>query len=517
MNNKLRSIAMYLPQFHQIAENDQWWGEGYTEWTAVKSATPLFKGHQQPRIPYDGNYYNLLDKDTLVRQAELAKEYGISGFCFYHYWFEKDRKILEKPAEKLLAWKDIDMPFCFAWDPGQWARTWTKLGNSWADKFETNKKQISDDDNGVLIKQSFGDETYWRAHFDYLIDFFKDDRYIKEDNKPVFIFYNSAIIPCLDRMVYCWRKWAKEASFEDLYVISFHIPVESADAVILPMAFAQKTIGYDANIEYTIEGTTLRGYDYDEVWKDYLSYMPSYSKPTFWLCTVDFDDTPRRGLNGRVYTGASPQKFKEYYSLLVEKSIRQQKQFVFIDAWNEWGEGKYLEPDTINGFGYLNAVKDVMMGEYHNAERMDLIQEAWDNQSRKLEKQLLIKISNNELSDVWLEIERKKINLAEHLNMMGYHHIAIYGYGKYGKMFYEEVANNSSGTIVDYIVDKHSDGLKKHLVCKVYSPYEKLPQCDAIIVSVVSQFYDIMLDLKQHTDIPVVSLYEVLYEIEKSI
>lgn len=516
MSDSIKSIAMYLPQFHQVPENDKWWGEGYTEWTAVKSATPLFKGHQQPKIPYGSDYYNLLYKKTLMRQAELAKKYGISGFCFYHYWFEKNRKMLEKPAENLLKWKDIDLPFCFAWDPSQWARTWTRLGNSWADKFETNKKKITNDDTGILIKQSFGDETYWRAHFDYLLDFFKDDRYIKFNNKPMFIFYNSQSISCLDRMIYYWRKWARDAGLEGLHVVAFHVPSDAADAVILPMAFAQSTLGYDMNIEHTIEGTTLRGYDYDVVWKDYLSYMPSQTQPTYWLCTVDFDDTPRRGLNGRVYMGASPSKFKKYYSLLLEKSKKTNNPFIFIDAWNEWGEGKYLEPDTKNGFEYLNAVKEVMRGIYTNSEDTDLIKDTWTKQARILEKQLLTKMKNSQLSDIWLEIERKKVNIAEALCTMGYKHVAIYGYGKYGKMFYDEIACLGSKVHVDYFIDKHSDGLKKHLDTKIYSPCESLPACDVIIVSVVSQFNDIMLDLKKHTEIPIISLYEVLYEIEKA-
>ena len=129
MEKELRALAMYLPQFHRVPENDAWWGEGFTEWTAVKKAVPLFEGHEQPRTPLNSNYYDLMDKGTMEWQADLAKKYGIDGFCFYHYWFRDGRRILEKPAENLLQWKDIDMPFCFCWDPVSWARTWTKLGN----------------------------------------------------------------------------------------------------------------------------------------------------------------------------------------------------------------------------------------------------------------------------------------------------------------------------------------------------------------------------------------------------
>ena len=186
-----RTLAMYLPQFHEVPENSQWWGAGYTEWTAVKQAKPCFPGHEQPVIPMNGNYYDLLSKETMVWQAKLAKKYGVDGFCFYHYWFGRGRKILEKPAENLLKWTDIDLPFCFCWDPGTWARTWSKMGNAWADAFEPEKDKAQTRGDGILIQQDFGDASYWEAHFEYLLPFFRDERYLRVDGTPVFIFYNS--------------------------------------------------------------------------------------------------------------------------------------------------------------------------------------------------------------------------------------------------------------------------------------------------------------------------------------
>ena len=138
MENCMKTIAMYLPQFHRVKENDAWWGEGYTEWTAVKNAKPLFEGHNQPRVPLHENYYNLLEKSTMEEQAELAQQYGVDGFCFYHYYFKDGRKILEKPAENLLNWTDIKLPFCFCWANETWARTWSNVGNknSWNEQLE---------------------------------------------------------------------------------------------------------------------------------------------------------------------------------------------------------------------------------------------------------------------------------------------------------------------------------------------------------------------------------------------
>lgn len=138
----IRTIAMYLPQFHCIPENDAWWGKGFTEWSTVKAAKPLYESHGQPRIPLNQNYYNLLEKETMLWQAELMHQYGIDGLCFYHYYFKNGKKILEKPAENLLCWKDVNIPFCFCWDSASWARTWSNVGgNSWADTFEKKEKR----------------------------------------------------------------------------------------------------------------------------------------------------------------------------------------------------------------------------------------------------------------------------------------------------------------------------------------------------------------------------------------
>ena len=202
----MKVLAMYLPQFHRVDENDEWWGEGYTEWTAVKKGEKLFPGHEQPRVPMKHNYYDLLKKETMQWQTELMKKYKVYGMCFYHYYFQKGRKILEKPAENLLKWKDIDMPFCFSWANETWARTWSKLTgtNTWNSR-EEKAHEIGDD--GILLKQEYGGEEDWENHFYYLQPFFEDIRYIRVENKPVFIIYKPDEISCLLQMMHKSMEW----------------------------------------------------------------------------------------------------------------------------------------------------------------------------------------------------------------------------------------------------------------------------------------------------------------------
>ena len=229
----MKTIAFYLPQFHAIPENDEWWGLGYTEWTAVKRARALYDGHNQPRVPYENRYYNLLDKNTMQWQASLMEKYGVDGVCFYHYYFENGRKILEKPAENLLKWKDINMPFCFSWANETWARTWSALAtkNVW-NSIEEKKKQDDDKNDGILLKQEYGNDEDWRIHFEYLLPFFKDDRYIKYINKPIFVIHRADLIPCLPQMIELWNNLARENGFDGIYFIGSNSFVAGMDAYV---------------------------------------------------------------------------------------------------------------------------------------------------------------------------------------------------------------------------------------------------------------------------------------------
>ena len=170
----MKIIPFYLPQFHNIPENDEWWGNGFTEWTNIKSAKPLFEGHKQPKVPINGNYYDLLNDDVKIWQAELAKKYGIYGFCYYHYWFN-GKMLLEKPMEQMLTNHNIDIPFCICWANAAWTKAWVG------------------EEKKVLIPQTYGGRNEWEEHFFYFLPFFKDRRYIRENNKPVIIIYRPQI------------------------------------------------------------------------------------------------------------------------------------------------------------------------------------------------------------------------------------------------------------------------------------------------------------------------------------
>ena len=176
----MKTIAMYLPQFYRTPENDEWWGDGFTDWTAMSKAKPLFKGHKQPKFPLHNYQYDLLKKETLLWQEKLMKQYHVYGLCFYHYWFKNGRKVLEKPAENLLKWKDIEIPFCFSWANESWGRSWSNLANTniWASNFETHKEHIG---NGILLEQDYGEKEEWIEHFNYLLPFFEDERWVKPD------------------------------------------------------------------------------------------------------------------------------------------------------------------------------------------------------------------------------------------------------------------------------------------------------------------------------------------------
>ena len=191
----MKIIAFYLPQFHNIPENDEWWGDGFTEWTNVRKAKPYFEGHNQPEIPLNKYYYNLLDDNVKLWQAKLAKDYGVYGFCYYHYWFN-GKMLLEKPMEQMLKNKEINQHFCICWANEPWTKAWVN---------ETK----------VLIPQKYGHEKEWKEHFDYLLPFFRDDRYIKHRGRPLMVIYRPQVIDCIGEMISYWNKLAKEAGFKD--------------------------------------------------------------------------------------------------------------------------------------------------------------------------------------------------------------------------------------------------------------------------------------------------------------
>ena len=365
----MKIITYYLPQFHEISENNEWWGKGFTEWVNVKKAKPLFEGHVQPRIPLNNNYYDLSEYETLKWQIGLAKKYHIWGFCFYHYWFGS-KLLLQKPMEMLLEHKELDFPFCISWANENWT-------NQWVSK-----------DPQILVEQEYGDQTEWKRHFEYLLPFFKDSRYIKHDNKPVVVIYKPGNFPAINDMIEYWENLAKDAGFSGICFMSqvsyqmdrspssykkmsyllayepsaeFVRRTESKSTAIKELKAGIKKIAGKLGIE--LEGKKLGGltkFDYREICECITSREPQDDRevPGFFK---NWDNTPRKGIKGTVLTNVSSDIFKEYLQKQVQRNKEiYHKDFMFFFAWNEWAEGGFLEPDEADGYQYLEAIDEVL-------------------------------------------------------------------------------------------------------------------------------------------------------------
>ena len=364
-------IAFYLPQFYAFPENDKWWGKGFTEWTNVKKSRPLYKGHYQPTVPLNNNYYTLEDINVMKWQAELAQKYGVTGFCFYHYWFGEDRQLMEKPVDNYLKHNEIDFPFCLCWANHNWSRTW--VGG----------------DQDILMDVRYGDEEEWEKHFAYLLPFFRDKRYIQLDGKPMLVIYHPQLIPCYDEMIPYLQKRAMEEGFPGLTIVSqymFEKVDESIERLVdykiqyepscsLTVARENKKEAFKVCpdfvvdlVKYTVKSKIKRltngkmcrilPYNYDSIWKYILKRPVKEDKliaGTFAKCDV----SPRRQDRALIFKGSTPQKFERYMKELVQKVQTEYKQkIIFISAWNEWGEGMYLEPDEKDKYGYLEGIRN---------------------------------------------------------------------------------------------------------------------------------------------------------------
>jgi len=503
----VKVLAFYLPQFHRIPENDEWWGEGFTEWTAVKGGCALYEGHRQPKVPYDNNYYDLLDKKTMEWQAGLMKKYQVYGMCIHHYWFKDGRKILEKPGENLLKWKDIEMPFCFSWANESWARTWSNLSNSntWADSIEPIQK--NDSESGILLEQEYGNKADWEKHFYYLLPFFNDERYIRIDGKPVFIIYKPLQIGCLRVMVEYFNKLAALNGFDGIYFIGNSTDVGSMDAMIYlePLYSLYEN---SAEIE-KISGNNkaLRSLDYNILWEKIISRNIKTGTKCYLCGFPGYDDTPRRGLNGLVIKNSSPQEFEEWFEKLVIKSLNLKNEYVFLNAWNEWGEGMYLEPDKEYGDAYLEAVSEVVTNcnqtSFMKNELCDTMKnDDFDILSTKNE------IIMN-LLDKWLTFKEQGISFDTYLIENGYQSIAIYGMGILGRHLLKEFEGGKID--VKYVIDKRS--IKAMSELPVYSICDSWPVVDLIIVTPVVELTEIIKMVKAKIECPVIGIDELFYKI----
>ncbi|WP_159811546.1 glycoside hydrolase family 99-like domain-containing protein [Pseudomonas sp. 18058] len=344
-----RIISFYLPQFHPMAENDQWWGKGFTEWTNVSKARPNFEGHYQPRLPADIGYYDLRLLEVMEQQAELAREYGLHGFCFYYYWFD-GKRLLERPVEQLLENKSADVPFCLCWANENWTRRW------------------DGQENEVLMAQAHS-EADDKAVINDLIRFFRDERYIKIDGRPLILVYRVTLFPNFAETAARWREVCREQGIGEIYIAM----VESFELVSAGTPPAQ--FGCDSAVEFPPQGLAeqkkpsgkmlnpdFKGStaDYRDLAVRYASRQaPGYTR--FKGVMPGWDNTARRQDNSFCFENATPGAFQAWLEDALEETRNQNfgdEQIVFVNAWNEWAEGAYLEPDRRYGHTYLEAVKN---------------------------------------------------------------------------------------------------------------------------------------------------------------
>ena len=364
---KTKILAIYLPQFHIIPENDEWWGKGFTEWTNVKRGVPFYPGHYQPREPLHDDYYDLADLKVLERHTRLAKRAGISGFCFYHYYF-MGKKLLEKPIENYRDHSKEKFPYCLIWANQSWERTWYRATT----------------DRTILLQQKYGGKRDWEDQFYYLLDFFKDDRYIKIENKPVYIIYIPQYIRIRHQIFLTWNKLAKENGFNGIYFIAMNTcygrdnrgNLYDAYLEFEPLSLMREDKSYRKYLDQWKQRYvnavrkdhcnllnwiwTRNAYTYSYLCRAIEKKAKRSDSKTFSGVFVGWDNTSRKDESGIVVGGSDPKKFQKHLINMLRLSEKNKKEFIFLNAWNEWSEGAYIEPDKKYGYGYLTALKNAV-------------------------------------------------------------------------------------------------------------------------------------------------------------
>jgi Glycosyltransferase WbsX len=352
----VRLIAFYLPQYHPIPENDKWWGEGFTEWTNVRKALPRFPGQHQPHVPGQLGYYDLRDPEIRAAQAALAREYGIHGFCYYHYWFN-GRRLLERPFNEVLASGKPDFPFCVCWANENWTRAWDGA------------------DREILMAQEYCDEDSL-AFIKSLLPAFRDDRYIRVNGRPLLLVYRTGLLPDPGRAAEIWRETVRRAGLEDLYLVRVESRMDGTEP-------APEEIGFDAAVEFAPNWTRLGErilnlaetggqdhlidpdvsvYDYEQIIAEML-LKPAPAYKLFRGIFPTWDNTPRRKKGPLAIVNSTPEKYAFWLSRLLRQTLEShagEERLVFINAWNEWGEGCHLEPDQEHGLGYLETTRKAL-------------------------------------------------------------------------------------------------------------------------------------------------------------
>ena len=383
---KARVIALYLPQFHPTPENDRWWGPGFTEWTNVAKAKPLFRGHQQPRIPADLGFYDLRLPETREQQAQLAREAGVEGFCYYHYWFGNGRQLLERPLQEVVASGKPDFPFCICW-----------ANHTWSNKTWERKSAVQK--NSVLMEQTYPGTEDDIAHFNTLLPMFKDRRYMTVDGKLIFAIYDSFGFKNVQQFIATWRRLAEENGLPGFHFIgmtpstlTIRTAPDGTRQRVMPNLESSAEIyrrvldlGFDAvnslgkrRGEMLYEGkwkniakTVLRHigfptgsmrYDYERTVRNYFAPEDTWEN-VYPSILPQWDRTPRVASMDGVYVNATPEKFENHIrqALSLIKDKQPEHRILFLKSWNEWGEGNYVEPDMEWGHGFIDAIHNAVL------------------------------------------------------------------------------------------------------------------------------------------------------------
>lgn len=380
-----RYIALYLPQYHPIPENDSWWGKGFTEWTNVAKAKPLFRGHYQPHVPADLGFYDLRLPIVREQQAEMAKKSGVEGFCYWEYWFGgKNRQLIEKPFKEVLESGNPDFPFCLGWANESWSN------KSWHAKSSMVKSQ-------VLMEQRYSVDDYIE-HFYHILPAFLDSRYIKVDGKPLYLVFKPFNIPNANEFIEIWQDLAKKNGLPGIYFVGVMHNISyvqhSSGKHTIPNVNMAKEL-YQSVLDLGFDAVNSRGMSRSEVLYDgrfvkmfkmalkkylHLDLILKYNykkitqnlfveedkwENVFPTVFPNWDRSPRSGKKAVVYYNSTPQEFKNQLCAVEEivKEKNDEHKIIFIQSWNEWGEGNHMEPDLKYGHGYLDALKDTVEGK----------------------------------------------------------------------------------------------------------------------------------------------------------
>lgn len=358
MTKPARLIAFHLPQFHPIPENDAWWGKGFTEWTNTGKARPLFAGHRQPRVPADLGYYDLRLPEARAAQAALAREYGVEAFCYYHYWFG-GRRLLERPVDEILASGAPDFPFCLCWANESWTGIWHGAPKR------------------VLIEQTYPGEADHRAHFAFLLEAFRDRRYLTVDGRPLFLIYRAWKIPEVSAVIDLWNRLADAAGMARPYFVS--VCTRDSGWAPLQHGFSGSVTPHMLVLEQWVSWRNPLG-KFGKWWRAWRGLPRVYQHPevidamlaadtqggTDHPCVIpNWDNTPRSGRNGLVLHGSTPELFRGHLRRAIALVADQpaEQRLVFVKSWNEWAEGNYLEPDIDFGRAWLEVLRDELQRE----------------------------------------------------------------------------------------------------------------------------------------------------------